>query len=158
MPLETISGAGRTSRREAGTTAASLGMAATWAKTSAVFSISVFLRECGEKIKGRLLAADEKTGEADILSRNCQGTQGAGSALGDLLCSLFIRHAEYGSPACFCQGSSDGIMTRRATLRFTMSYGRVATYSSAAIFRAEILVQRFLKDLMGKDFMGSRIS
>src|SRR5271166_6095045 len=82
MPLETISGAGRTSRREAGTTAASLGMAATWAKISAVFS--VFLPGCGEKIKGRLLAADEKTGEADILSRNCQGTQGAGSALGEV--------------------------------------------------------------------------
>ena len=37
MPLETISGAGRTSRREAGTTAASLEIAPTWAKISAVF-------------------------------------------------------------------------------------------------------------------------
>jgi len=73
MPLETISGAGRTSRHEAGTTAASLGMAPTWAKISAVF-FAVFsaIKRGGEKIKERPMAADEKTGEADILSRYCQ--------------------------------------------------------------------------------------
>src|SRR3981081_4021346 len=95
MPLETISGAGRTSRREAGTTAASFGIAPTAAKISAVFffAFAIFSAvECGgeeggEKIKGRPMAADEKIGEADILSRllsvrNCQGTQrgGAGRA------------------------------------------------------------------------------
>jgi hypothetical protein len=71
IPLETISGAGRTSRREAGTTAASLETAPTWAKISEVF-LAVFSAierrdDCGEKIKGRPMAADEKTGEADIL-------------------------------------------------------------------------------------------
>src|SRR5258708_4042150 len=81
MPLETISGAGRTSRREAGTTAASLGMAPTWAKISAVF-FAVFSaiervverggEDRGEKIKERPMAADEKIGEADIFSRYCQ--------------------------------------------------------------------------------------
>src|ERR1700687_3900224 len=88
MPLETISGAGRTSRREAGTTAASLEMAPTWAKISAVFFIVFFAvfsaiesaiastfergEEREEKIKERPMAADEKIGEADILSRYCQ--------------------------------------------------------------------------------------
>jgi hypothetical protein len=90
MPLETISGAGRTSRREAGTTAASLGMAPMWAKISAVF-FAVFAaverggENRGEKIKERPMAADEKTGEADILSRfychsQLSGTQRARSA------------------------------------------------------------------------------
>jgi len=82
MPLETISGAGRTSRREAGTTAASFGIAPTAAKISAVERGG---EGGGEKIKGRPMAADEKIGEADILPRllsvrNCQGTQRAGSA------------------------------------------------------------------------------
>jgi len=80
MPLETISGAERTSRREAGTTAASLEMAPTWAKISVVFFAvfsaidSAFERgeDRGEKIKERPMAADEKIGEADILSRYCQ--------------------------------------------------------------------------------------
>jgi len=92
MPLETISGAGRTSRREAGTTATSLDIAPTWAKISAVFFVvfsavffaiesaitSAFERRAdrkedrGEKIKERPMAADEKTGEADIFSRDCQ--------------------------------------------------------------------------------------
>jgi len=85
MPLETISGAGRTSRRDAGTTAASLEIAPTWAKISAVFFVVFFAIESaiesafergadrkedrGEKIKERPMAADEKIGEADILSR-----------------------------------------------------------------------------------------
>jgi len=89
MPLETISGAGRISRREAGTTAASLEIAPTWAKISAVFFVVFFAIESaiesaitsafergadrkedrGEKIKERPMAADEKIGEADILSR-----------------------------------------------------------------------------------------
>src|SRR5882762_7231825 len=84
MPLETISGAERTSRREAGTTAASLEIAPTWAKISAVFFVFFFAIEsaiasviergedCGEKIKARPMAADKKIGEADILSRYCQ--------------------------------------------------------------------------------------
>jgi hypothetical protein len=77
MPLETISGAKRKSRREAGTTAARLEIAPTWAKIATVFSAieSAFERggeDRGEKIKERPMAADEKTGEADIFSRNCQ--------------------------------------------------------------------------------------
>jgi hypothetical protein len=77
MPLETISGAKRKSRREAGTTAAKLEIAPTWAKISTVFSAieSAFERggeDRGEKIKERPMAADEKTGEADIFSRDCQ--------------------------------------------------------------------------------------
>ena len=85
MPLETISGARRKSRREAGTTAANLEIAPTWAKISAVFFAvfstvfsaieSAFERggeDRGEKIKERPMAADEKIGEADILSRYCQ--------------------------------------------------------------------------------------
>jgi hypothetical protein len=87
MPLETIAGAGCTSRREAGTTAANLGLAPTWAKICAVFfvlfallfavTIATFERcenaeDGGEKIKGRPGAAGEKIAEADILSRNYQ--------------------------------------------------------------------------------------
>ena len=121
MPLETISGAGRTSRREAGTTAASLEIAPTCAKISAVFfaiesaSEAAFDRglnrkeDRGEKIKERPMAADEKIGEADILSRYCQlaidqGMQRAGSARANLLFSSFIRLREYRSPSCRCQG------------------------------------------------------
>src|ERR1039458_8422184 len=63
------------SRREAGTTAASFGMAPTRAKISAVERGE----ERGEKIKGRLMAVDEKTGEADILSHIVR-EHGAGSA------------------------------------------------------------------------------
>jgi hypothetical protein len=80
MPLETISGVARTSRREAGTTPANLGFAPTWAKISAGFLMILAAvglgeneRDDEEKIKWRLVAADEKTGEADIFSRNCQG-------------------------------------------------------------------------------------
>ncbi len=89
MPLETISGAGRPSRREAGTTAASFGMALTWAKISAA-DLAGFLpfsaadrKDGGEKIKGRPVAADEKTGEADIrfsqLSGNAAGRDQPGA-------------------------------------------------------------------------------
>jgi hypothetical protein len=71
-------------------------MAATWAKISAVFfsSIPVVERgeDGGEKTKGRLVAADEKTGEADILSRKLSGsTKGRISPGEGLLYSLFIR-------------------------------------------------------------------
>src|SRR6266446_203690 len=105
MPLETISGAGRTSRREAGTTAASLEIAPTWAKISAVF-FAVFSaiervverggEDRGEKIKERPMAADEKIGEADILSRYCQlaivrERRGQDQPGRDLYISLFIR-------------------------------------------------------------------
>jgi len=59
MPLETISGAGRTSKREAGVTAAaSFGSASKWASSASL--------ERAGKIKGRPKAADENTGEADI--------------------------------------------------------------------------------------------
>src|SRR6266851_246575 len=95
MPLETISGAGCTSRREAGTTAASLGIAPTLAKISAVFSAieSAFDRgeDRGEKIKGRPVAADEKTGEADILfsqlSGNAEGRMSPGETCIFAICS-----------------------------------------------------------------------
>jgi hypothetical protein len=62
MPHETISGAGRTSRREAGATAASFGSALNCASNAAL--------ERRGKIKGRPTAADENTGEADILPQN----------------------------------------------------------------------------------------
>jgi hypothetical protein len=82
MPLETISGAARAARREAGTTAASLEMALTWAKISAVsWQISLRLfsastqRRRRRKNKRAAVAAAEKTGEADIHSHNYQGTQ-----------------------------------------------------------------------------------
>ena len=109
MPLETISGAGRTSRREAGTTAASLGMAPTWAKISAVFRSAVFSavergEDGGEKIKGRPMAADEKTGEADILSRNCQGTRRAGISPGEAYNFRFLfAYMSIPLAACCCQ-------------------------------------------------------
>jgi hypothetical protein len=103
MPLETISGAGCTSRREAGTTAASLGIAPTLAKISAVF-LAVFSavfyaiesafdrgEDRGEKIKGRPVAADEKTGEADILfsqlSGNAEGRMSPGETCIFAICS-----------------------------------------------------------------------
>ncbi len=84
MPLETISGVARISRREAGTTAANLGLVPIRAEISAAF-LMIFAavgrgeteETAEEKIKWRPVAADEKTGEADILSRNCQGTQRA---------------------------------------------------------------------------------
>ncbi|MFY9905435.1 MAG: hypothetical protein WBD45_21055 [Terriglobales bacterium] len=78
IPLGTISGGGRTSRREAGTTEANFVLAPTWAKISAVLLV-IFAavrrgEGGGEKTKGRPVATDEKTGEADILPRNYQGT------------------------------------------------------------------------------------
>jgi hypothetical protein len=100
MPLETISGRGHTSRREAGTTGASLGMALMWVKISAVFFAAAAFALTGvergedsaEKIKWRPRAADEKIGEADIFSRNCQGTQRAESAqAAKSVYSLFVR-------------------------------------------------------------------
>src|SRR3981081_548761 len=80
IPLDTISGEGRISRREAGTTRASLGAmlaeASIWSTLVAGFLAADFSGQFGEggkeKIKGRLVAADEKTVEADILTRNCQ--------------------------------------------------------------------------------------
>ncbi len=83
IPVGNISGAGRAARREAGTTVASLEMAPTWAKRSTVFLAVFSALDRGEdgveKIKGRPMAADEKTGEADILfsqlSGNAEGKQ-----------------------------------------------------------------------------------
>ena len=90
MPLDTISGDERTSRREAGTTAASFGMASTRAKISAVERGE----DRGEKIKGRLMAVDEKTGEADILSHIVREHEGRISS-GEVKYSRFVRLYEY---------------------------------------------------------------
>src|SRR5208337_1235568 len=93
MPLETISGAGRTSRREAGTTAASLGVAPTWAKISAVFFAGFPAverrKDGGEKIKGRPMAADEKTGEADILFSQLSGNAAGRMSPGEVYSFAF---------------------------------------------------------------------
>jgi hypothetical protein len=71
MPLETISGDWRISRPVAGTTEASFGRAPIWARMAAAFLLVFSAVErggnAGGKIKGRLVAADEKTGEADII-------------------------------------------------------------------------------------------
>jgi hypothetical protein len=69
MPLETISGVGRTPRREAGVIeAASFGIASRRARSAAL--------ECAGKIKGRLKAADENTGDADIRPQNFREQEG----------------------------------------------------------------------------------
>jgi hypothetical protein len=69
MPLETISGAGRTSRRDAGVIdAASFGSASSRARRAAL--------ERTGKIKGRPRAADENTGEADIRPQNFREQEG----------------------------------------------------------------------------------
>jgi hypothetical protein len=86
IPLDTISGAGRISRREAGTTRASLGAAPVAASICSALvagflaaDLSGQFGEGGEeKIKGRLVAADEKTVEADIRTRNFQRTRAKG--------------------------------------------------------------------------------
>jgi hypothetical protein len=88
IPLEAISGAGRTSSRDAGTTAASLGATPTAANICAAL-LTGFLggfsanssggqngEGGGEKIKGRLVAADEKNGEADIIYSQFSGSAG----------------------------------------------------------------------------------
>ncbi len=71
MPLGTISGAGRTASREAGTSAASFGVALMRDTISAVSLPASPACERGaddgEKIKGRPVAAAENNGEADIL-------------------------------------------------------------------------------------------
>jgi hypothetical protein len=75
-------------------------MALMWVKISAVFfaaaafALTVVERgeDSAEKIKWRPRAADEKIGEADIFSRNCQGTQRAESAqAAKSVYSLFVR-------------------------------------------------------------------
>jgi hypothetical protein len=76
MPLETISGVGRTSRRDAGVIEASFGIASKWARSAAL--------ERTGKIKGRLKAADENTGEADIRPQNFrehEGRNGSGEVI-----------------------------------------------------------------------------
>jgi hypothetical protein len=79
MPLETISGVGRTSRREAGVIdAASFGIASRRARSPA-------LDRTG-KIKGRPKAADENTGEADIRPQNFREHEGQNGRA-----ELFIR-------------------------------------------------------------------
>jgi hypothetical protein len=80
MPLETISGAGSTSRHEAGVIdAASFGIASRWAKSAAL--------DCTGKIKGRPKAADENTGEAAIRPQNFREHEGRN----ELGRELFIR-------------------------------------------------------------------
>jgi hypothetical protein len=84
MPLETISGVGRTSRREAGVIeAASFGIASSRARSAAL--------ECAGKIKGRPKAADENTGEADIHPQNFREHEGRNKPERELVYSLFIR-------------------------------------------------------------------
>jgi hypothetical protein len=110
MPVETISGAGRTSKPEAGTTAASLGTAPTWAKISAVIAMALFFadEEEGEgKIKGRPGAAAEKTKEADILTHKLSGTAESRLTLRRTAYSLFIRLHEYRFWAALCQARFD---------------------------------------------------
>jgi hypothetical protein len=80
-----MAGAGRTSSRDAGTTAASLGVAPTAANISVALATG-FLggssanssEQSGEggeeKIKGRLVAAAKKNGEADIIYSIFKGT------------------------------------------------------------------------------------
>jgi hypothetical protein len=82
-----MAGAGRTSSREAGTTAASLEAVPTAANISAALATG-FLggssanssEQSGEggveKIKGRLVAAAEKNGEADIIDSQFSGNSG----------------------------------------------------------------------------------
>jgi hypothetical protein len=83
MPLETISGAGRTSRREAGVIDdASFGIASRRAKSAA-------LDRTG-KIKGRPRAADENTGDADIRPQDFREHEGQ-NARARAKYSLFIR-------------------------------------------------------------------
>jgi hypothetical protein len=62
--------------------------------------------EDGEKIKGRPMAADEKTGEADILFSQLSGNaEGGRISPGEVFkLSPFIRLNEYRSAICFCQG------------------------------------------------------
>jgi hypothetical protein len=88
MPLAAMAGAGRTSSRDAGTTAASLEAAPTVANISAAL-VTGFLggssansseqigEDGGEKIKGRLVAAAEKNGEADIIYSQFSGNSGS---------------------------------------------------------------------------------
>jgi hypothetical protein len=94
MPLDTISGAERTSSRAAGTTGVNLEPAFTRVRISAVF-FAVAAVERGEdnpeKIKGRPMAADEKTGEADILFSQLSGNSEADQFRRPRVCSLFIR-------------------------------------------------------------------
>jgi hypothetical protein len=93
IPLETISGDGRTSRRAAGTTAVSFEIAPTWAKSSAVFFATFSAVEHGEdggeKIKGRPVAADKKTEEADILFSQLSGNAEGGISPGEFAIFAF---------------------------------------------------------------------
>jgi hypothetical protein len=125
MPLETISGAGRTSRREAGTTAANLGLAAKWAKISAVFLVIFAAVGRGEhegddreKIKGRPWAADKKTGEADILSRNYQGTQRADQPAGKHLIRFLFAYKSIAVRLAIVKIVLSESLSRSATCRF----------------------------------------
>ncbi|MFY9842397.1 MAG: hypothetical protein WA718_09165 [Terriglobales bacterium] len=128
MPVDTLSGTGSTSRREAGTTAVSLAMAPTWAKISAVFFIFILVsgfviiaaaffavewREgSGEKIKGRPVAADEKTGEADILSFLIVREPEKAGVVRSRPVSLFIRLEEYPSYTRFLSRRFGEIMNQ----------------------------------------------
>jgi hypothetical protein len=80
IPLETISGAGRTSNREAGVTWASLG-------TEPSFLSNGF----AAKMKGRPKAAVDKTGKADILPRIFRERRRADRPERGHQLSLFIR-------------------------------------------------------------------
>ena len=88
MPLETISGAGRTSRREARVIdAASFGIASRRAKSAA-------LDRTG-KIKGRPRAADENTGEADIRPQNFREHEGQNEPGRELFIRFLFAYERY---------------------------------------------------------------
>jgi hypothetical protein len=65
----------------------------------------------GGKIKGRPVAADENTGEADIF-HTISGNDVGRLARANLIVSLFVRLDEYSSAFGFCQD-------RHAKLRFS---------------------------------------
>jgi hypothetical protein len=84
MPLDTISGAGHPSNREAGVIAApSFGIAAKRARSAAL--------ERAGKIKWRPAAADGNTGEADIRPQDFREHEGRNEPGRDAEYSLFIR-------------------------------------------------------------------
>jgi hypothetical protein len=98
MPLETISGAGRTSRRDAGVIdAASFGSASSPASRAAL--------ERTGKIKGRPRAADENTGEADICPQNFREQEGRNEPRRFVLFSFYSPIADSGLLSCSCQAA-----------------------------------------------------
>jgi hypothetical protein len=75
-----------------------LGIAPTWVKSSAVFFAAFSAVEHGEdggeKIKGRPVAADEKTEEADILFSQLSGNAEGGISPGEIAIFAFYSPVE----------------------------------------------------------------